>query len=174
MAAREKTEEAKNKIESLAEIISADKKCDIFCYFGDIERDAVTEVVRKIKNKRKARNILLVLATYGGDPHAAFIMGRAFQTFYKTKNPFKADSDPHFFLFIPTLCKSAGTLLAISADSILMSHDAEFGPLDIQLRKPDEIGERTSGLTPIQALDSLQSLFLQKWPRKLQQILQSA
>ncbi len=33
-----------------------------------------------------------------------------------------------------------------------MTETAELGPIDVQLRKPDEVGERTSGLTPVQAL----------------------
>ena len=53
------------------------------------------------------------------------------------------------------LCKSAGTILATSATKLVMSLHAELGPIDVQLRNPSEVGERTSGLTPIQALDTL-------------------
>lgn len=54
------------------------------------------------------------------------------------------------------LCKSAGTLLCVGANRIYATDDVDFGPIDVQLRKPDEVGERTSGLTPLQALDVLQ------------------
>src|SRR5947209_7802818 len=37
-----------------------------------------------------------------------------------------------------------------------MDERAELGPLDVQILKKDEIGERTSGLTPIHALTTLQ------------------
>lgn len=45
----------------------------------------------------------------------------------------------------------------MSADELIMTGNAELGPLDIQLRKPDEVGERTSGLTPMQAITYLQT-----------------
>ena len=54
-----------------------------------------------------------------------------------------------------TLCTSAGALLALGADELIISDYGELGPLDVQLRKPDEVGERHSGLTPQQVLDSL-------------------
>jgi Serine dehydrogenase proteinase len=51
---------------------------------------------------------------------------------------------------------SAGTLITLAADKLIISDHAELGPLDVQVRKPDEVGERTSGLTPIQALQFLE------------------
>ena len=76
----------------------------------------------------------------------------------------KCSSFP-FTVFIPTLCKSAGTILSIASSKIIMSELAELGPIDVQLRNPIEVGERTSSLTPIQALESLsmhsQTLFRQ-------------
>ena len=38
-----------------------------------------------------------------------------------------------------THCKSAGTLLALGADEIIMSNLSELGPLDIQLPDRDYI-----------------------------------
>ena len=38
-----------------------------------------------------------------------------------------------------------------------MSDTAEMGPLDVQIAKPGELGEYLSGLTPMQALDTLRS-----------------
>jgi Serine dehydrogenase proteinase len=61
-----------------------------------------------------------------------------------------------FILAVSTFCKSAGTLLALGANEIVMTDSAELGPLDVQVLKKDEMGERTSGLTPIQALSTLQ------------------
>lgn len=48
---------------------------------------------------------------------------------------------------------SAGTLITLSADEIYLCEHAELGPLDIQLNKEGEVGERTSGLTPIQSME---------------------
>jgi hypothetical protein len=58
---------------------------------------------------------------------------------------------------VNSVCGSAGTLITLAADKLIISDHAELGPLDVQIRKPDEIGERTSGLTPIQALQFLET-----------------
>lgn len=41
------------------------------------------------------------------------------------------------------------------ADRHFVTETAELGPIDAQLRKLEEVGERTSGLTPIQATNFL-------------------
>ena len=51
--------------------------------------------------------------------------------------------------YVDTVCKSAGTILALGADVIIMSQYAELGPIDVQLQKEDEVGESTSGLVGI-------------------------
>ena len=108
---------------------------------------------------------MLMLATRGGDASVAYRVGRAFQEFYKSGDNGGRGCDAPFTVFIPTLCKSAGTILAIAASKVIMSELAELGPIDVQLRNPLEVGERTSSLTPIQALESLsmhsQTLFRQ-------------
>jgi hypothetical protein len=58
-------------------------------------------------------------------------------------------------LYIYGVCKSAGTLVSIGADEIILSDFGEFGPLDIQLGKKDELFETISGLNITQALTSL-------------------
>lgn len=57
---------------------------------------------------------------------------------------------------IPGWCKSAGTLLAISGNEILMGSRGEMGPLDVQIAKRDELGgDRDSGLVINEALARL-------------------
>jgi hypothetical protein len=63
-----------------------------------------------------------------------------------------------FYVYIDTFCKSAGTILAIGADVLIMSDYGELGPIDAQIRKTDEVGERSSGLTPMDALSALDEL----------------
>ena len=92
-------------------------------------------------------NCMLILATYGGDAAAAFRMIRYLQARY---------SGGKFILYLPDMCKSAGTLIALAADSLVMSEHAELGPLDVQLQQPDEVGQVQSGLVPIQALKTLE------------------
>jgi hypothetical protein len=59
----------------------------------------------------------------------------------------------HIRLVIPSLCKSAGTLVAIGAHELVIGDLGELGPLDIQVRKGSELEERSSGLDIIQALE---------------------
>ena len=62
----------------------------------------------------------------------------------------------NFYLFTNSLCKSAGTLIALGADILIMTDHAEFGPLDTQVMVRDEFGEYQSGLIDTDALRILQ------------------
>ena len=65
-------------------------------------------------------------------------------------------SNGKLLLLIDRVCKSAGTLVALGADALIMSDRAELGPLDTQLEKPDEVGGHHSGLVVVQTLRTLQ------------------
>ena len=128
---------------------------DFVVYFGDMRRPSDKWLIEQCQRRRRRKNVILVLGTRGGDAGVAYRIGRAFQKLYRTEERTHADKGPEFTIFIPTLCKSAGTILATSATKLVMSYLAELGPIDVQLRNPSEVGEITSGLTPIQALDTL-------------------
>ena len=51
-----------------------------------------------------------------------------------------------------------------------MTDRAEFGPIDIQLRKTDEVGERSSGLTPMQALQYLENQSVSLFKRHFKEL----
>ncbi len=53
---------------------------------------------------------------------------------------------------VDSFCKSAGTLIAIGSDEIIMSDYAEFGPLDVQLQEKDEVNRYSSGLNINEAM----------------------
>lgn len=55
---------------------------------------------------------------------------------------------------IPSFCKSAGTLITICADELVIGDRGELGPLDVQVMKSSELMERSSGLDIIQALQA--------------------
>jgi len=130
--------------DTLSSIIE-DDQTEVIIYSGPLERPHDDLLVRSYCGKKKKR-VLLLLATNGGDAHVAYRIARCFKTHFE-----------HFSVLIHTVCKSAGTLLALGANEIIMSDHAEIGPLDVQIRKADEIGERSSGLTITQALASLQN-----------------
>ena len=86
----------------------------------------------------------MLLTTYGGSADDAYRIARVMQLTSK-----------EFVLCVPTICKSAGTLIALGASRIAMNDISELGPLDVQLRQRDEIGEIRSGMVIRTALEGL-------------------
>lgn len=117
---------------------------DTILYYGDINREGYEAITNACATQKVHDSAYLVLATYGGDPHAGFRIARCLRHHYG-----------NFKILIPDHCKSAGTLVAIGADEIIIADRGELGPLDIQLSKPDELLEQSSGMDIPQALDFL-------------------
>lgn len=118
---------------------------DVITYAGEINvrgYEAICEVIAK-KQSEKA---LLVLSTPGGDPHAGFRIARCLQHVYG-----------EFDALVPRYCKSAGTLVLIGAKKLYLDDMSELGPLDVQVKKSDEVIGRNSGLDILQAVSYLQS-----------------
>ncbi|KSW14307.1 hypothetical protein OL98_16815 [Proteus mirabilis] len=105
--------------------------------------EKITEVCRKTKN---GKGVILILMTYGGDPNAAYRIARALRHNYGKLT-----------IIIPSDCKSAGTLITIAATNLVIGDCGELGPLDVQLRKQDEMFENSSALDYYQALAGLQN-----------------
>ena len=128
-----------------------DLKTDYLLVNGDIN-ESLLKLIRETIGKRllvvenlKSTNLILVLTTYGGDADSAFRIGRFFQNNYAS-----------FHCFVPSYCKSAGTLIAVASDHLHIGSAGELGPLDVQVRPIDDpIGHR-SGLTTNWALKDLQ------------------
>ncbi len=131
---------------NLADEVSDKSQIDVMFYAGTIGVDADRLVRDCVRSNKRHDSVLLLLTTLGGDADAGYKLMAFLQRQYKSVD-----------LFVHTYCKSAGTLIAAGATSLIMSDSAELGPLDVQLRKPDEIDERTSGLTPLHALSSLKN-----------------
>lgn len=117
---------------------------DLLLYTGAIDRDQAKKLIL-LPKKHRSENVALFLTTYGGDADAAYRIARFLQDRYK-----------RLTIFVDSYCKSAGTLLALGSDELVVSDTGELGPLDVQVRKRDEVGERSSGLTLRSALTMLQ------------------
>lgn len=107
------------------EKVSEDLDADIFIYSGEIGNQGLDEIL-KVTKKKNRLNALLLLSTYGGCPHAAFKIAKRMQNSYK-----------RFYLYLYGFCKSAGTLIAVGSDMIIMSDIAELGPLDMQVKEDE-------------------------------------
>lgn len=116
---------------------------DIFLYNGPISEEMYGKVVSELIQKKRSK-LLVIMVTLGGEANAAYRIGRLFQRLGRP-----------FVLFVPSYCKSAGTIVSLAANELWMSVFSELGPLDVQLLKYDEIGERRSGLTTYSALESI-------------------
>jgi hypothetical protein len=118
---------------------------DVFLFSApimDLFADRFIELVIAKKNRRPTAS--LFITTYGGDPDAAYRMARCIRKNYATVR-----------IFIPGVCKSAGTLVALAGHELRFSCYGEIGPLDTQINKPDELLSRHSGLDILQSMDSI-------------------
>jgi hypothetical protein len=128
---------------------------DNYIYAGEISRQGYGLLCSVIEPK--SESCRLVLCTAGGDPDAAFRIARALIHHYPKG----------FSLLVPSICKSAGTLVAVGATELIICDQGELGPLDVQLSKPDELVERTSGLDIMQVLNVLREETLSSFRKYL-------
>jgi len=129
--------------EALGKLIEKND-ADYYLLSATIDDSTADQFVNMLRdNVDKRKNCVLILTTYGGDPDAGYRIVRAIHRSY----------DNVIFNVFGS-CKSTGTLMALGADEIVMSDFSEFGPLDIQLMRDDELSN-TSGLNIVQSLMSL-------------------
>ena len=111
----------------------------------------------------KGKNVLLILVTLGGDPHVAYRCARLLQDNYK-----------EFSIFIPSLCKSAGTLLAIGAHKVIMAPFGELGPIDLQVPQKDEWQEIKSSAVFLATFDVLEEKCYQTFRKYMLKIIRES
>jgi hypothetical protein len=132
--------------EAAANKLATAMDADVLFYNGEINFRSSGRFIDLICARTRRKRLILILVTPGGEPDAAFKIGRAMQA--------KFDD---IVLLVPGWCKSAGTLIALSANAIFIGDRGELGPLDIQIAKSDEILEMGSGLTVDSAMKSLET-----------------
>lgn len=119
---------------------------DVILINAGMDRTNETKFVDKCNKEARRTNAVVVIVTNGGDADAAYRIARCLQLRYRK-----------ITALITGQCKSAGTLLAIGAHELAFSPHGELGPLDVQLRKSDDMWAATSGLTVMNAFTALQS-----------------
>lgn len=133
---------APDALSALAGHLSARLDADLYLFSGPVEADAVARLMDSHPHAEQRTHCVLILTTYGGSPDAAFMLARFLKRKYAGK----------LILYIFGTCKSAGTLVAVGADEIVMAPHGELGPLDIQLAKEDSLWDWNSGLDIFAAL----------------------
>ena len=135
---------AATRLTEYSDSVADSLDADVLLFNGPMNESESHNLLNDLHILQGRENVFLILITRGGDAHFAFRIARCLQRKYK-----------HFTICISGQCKSAGALLTIGAHEIVMTDEGELGPLDVQIRKPDELWETSSGLTDLQALDTL-------------------
>jgi hypothetical protein len=133
-----------NPIKIAASVLAQQLNTDVFLYNADIVRPSDQELFDCMRCMRRRENVTLILVTEGGDADAGYRIARCLQ-----------DNYAKFTCIVAGYCKSAGTLVAVGANELVMSDAAELGPLDVQMAKRDELGEWQSGLTVTSAIQAI-------------------
>lgn len=128
------------------EAVQNDYDADVFFYSAGINDSGFGSLLQEVRKHQSRPNVLLILVTNGGLANSAYQIARFLQNEY---------DQGKFFLFCPSRCKSAGTLVALGASELIMDSLSELGPLDVQLVKQNEIALRKSGLLSRSAFDAL-------------------
>jgi hypothetical protein len=119
----------------------------LICFVGgshtEITRNDPLYFVDLLHNLRQGADIDFLLHTGGGDIDAAEKLGLLLRK--------KAAPNGSIRVIVPDYAKSAGTLLALAGDQILMSDSSELGTIDPQISRPD--GEGYSAKTYLDAYD---------------------
>lgn len=138
-------------VRELIDGIETNAEADLYLFAGPVYPPAEREFNQCLIDNKSHQNIICFVTTLGGSADVAYQLVRSVRRNYPTGK---------FTLFVDSICKSAGTLIALGADEIVMSDTAELGPLDVQLQKTGELGEFVSGLTSAQALSTLRDAAL--------------
>jgi hypothetical protein len=129
------------------------------------KRDILT--MHKILCNIEFEALDVILQTPGGDADAAYFLAKIVN------------------IIIPLYAKSAGTLMCLGADHLLLTDLSELGPLDTQILEQHDGGERrmVSALNGFKALEQIQKhnletldiatkLFLSRCPMKVPEAIQ--
>jgi len=104
-------------------------------------------IIHDLICKKNFESLDVILQTPGGDIDAAFLIIKVLRKKAKQVN-----------IIVPLYAKSAGTLMCLGADQILLTELSELGPLDTQIFEQQEGGQSgyTSALNGFKALEQVQ------------------
>lgn len=123
------------------------EEADIFVFASAVSHGEIERLRSRIfKMDSHQENAILIVSTYGGEADPAFRLMRCLRARYSK-----------ITVAVFGMCKSAGTLLAIGADDIVMGDFGELGPLDVQMTKKDELMSAASGLDILQAVGVIEN-----------------
>ena len=111
-----------DEVRRIADAIADQYNEDVILYNGPIAESDDGLFIGMCRENARNSNVLLALVTDGGSPDAAYRIAVALQDRYD-----------RFRLFVPGICKSAGTLIAVGAHDLVIGDEGQLGPLDVQM-----------------------------------------
>jgi ATP-dependent protease ClpP protease subunit len=121
--------------QALIKAIEAESGRRLICYVSGrtaaIDRDDAAGFMDVLHNVRPDENVDLLLHTRGGDVDAAEKLMALMQA---------TVASAQLRIIIPDFAKSAGTLMALGADTLIMSDSSELGTIDPQIWSDDGRG----------------------------------
>jgi len=107
----------------LVSFITADREGNLPPFI--IADDAIRPLYRQLKSIGRAEKIDLLIYTRGGSTPTAFKIAKLFRTHCRS-----------FVVIVPHRAHSAGTLICLGADEVVMSHMGELSPVDPSTNSP--------------------------------------
>lgn len=128
------------------EMVSKRNRPLLFLKLDFIEHDLLLKIQRALKGK-KFPAIDVILITPGGNPHSAYSIIKLIRNHASSVS-----------IVVPLDAKSAGTLICLGANELILSEISELGPLDIQVPEHEDGGSRKhiSALNGFKALEQIQ------------------
>ena len=119
----------------------------ILLHLKIIEPSTVIEINNKLQDKQY-KELDIILHTHGGDIESAYKIVKLLRKHAEKIN-----------IIVPLCAKSAGTLICLAADKLIMSTISELGPLDVQILEQQEgdVGKYKSALNGYKALQQAQN-----------------
>jgi ATP-dependent protease ClpP protease subunit len=123
--------------QALIKSIQEVSRCRLICYVSGsaalIDRDDIVFFVDLLHNVPRGTDLDFLLHTPGGDIDAAEKVISMVRT---------SVGAGRLRVIVPDFAKSAGTLMVLGADKIIMSDSSELGPIDPQITLNDGRGNR--------------------------------
>jgi hypothetical protein len=151
------------KISELCQKVAVLRHNPVLCLkLEDLERPQAIQVYYELKGK-KIPKLDVVLHTAGGDADATFLITKILHLHAEEVS-----------FIVPLFAKSAGTIMCLGADELILSELSELGPLDVQIREQQEgQGPRfSSALNGFKALEQVQLHTIQTLDLAAKMILQ--
>lgn len=115
----------------------------VLVYHGDIDNRFVAEVQGVLEQHGKGKKLFILLTTWGGSIEAVERLNTVVRHFYD-----------HICFIIPDMAMSAGTIWALTGNSVMMNYASVLGPIDPQIHNGKKWVPATGYLLKVEELVS--------------------